>query len=289
VLEAGLGGRLDATNIAKPDVCIITSISLDHTEVLGNTIAKIATEKAGIIKQGCTVISSPQVKEATEIIEDICQKQQASLIQVGKDVTWHRTGGDLHQQAMTVKGTTSEYELTIPLLGDFQLENAATAVAALEAIAQRGIAISPQNIADGLSQVKWAGRLQILSYAPMIVVDGAHNAYSMRKLVEAVKENFDYDKCLVIFGTSCDKNIAGMAQELKPLARHIITTNSSHPRAASVSTVTSEFKNLSIEVEEAKNVPHALSQARDIAGKKDLILVTGSLFIIAEAINHVTT
>ena len=290
VLETGLGGRLDATNIAKPDVCIITSISLDHTEVLGNTIAKIAAEKAGIIKPGCTVISSPQVSsEATEVIENVCQKQQASLIQVGKDITWCKTGSNLHQQTMTVKGKTSEYELTIPLLGDFQLENAATAVASLEAIAKHGITISPQNIADGFSHVEWAGRLQILNQAPLIVVDGAHNAYSMKKLVESVKDTFDYDKCFVIFGTSCDKDIAGMAQELKHLAHHIITTSSSHPRAASVSAVTDEFKNMSIKVEKAENVPTALSQALSMAEEKDIILITGSLFIIAEAIKYMTT
>ena len=286
VLEAGLGGRLDATNIVKTDVCIITSISLDHTEILGDTIAKIAIEKAGIIKPGCIVVNSPQNKEAAEPIKEACQRQRASLIQVGKNVTWHRTGGDLYQQSLTVRSKTNEYDLTIPLLGDHQLENAATAVAALEALTHRGITISPQNIADGLCQVKWAGRLQVLTHEPMLVVDGAHNAYSMRKLVETIKKYFEYDRCFIIFGTSCDKDIAGMVREIKPLTNRIIATHSSHPRAASVSMVANEFANLGIEVEIAKSVSEALTITSDVVGKKDLTLVTGSLFIVAEAIDY---
>ncbi len=288
ILEVGLGGRLDATNVVKAEVCVLTSISLDHVEILGDSITQIATEKAGIIKPGCIVVSSPQAREATKVIEEACRRQQARLIQVGKDVTWHRTGGNLHQQSMIVQSETARYELTIPLLGDHQMENAATAVAALEALAHFGIRISPQDISQGLSQVNWPGRLQVLSHAPMLVVDGAHNTYSMRKLTEAVKEYFKYDNCFVIFGTSCDKDIAGMARELKPLAYRITITSSSHPRAASTSILTQEFARLGIKAKVAENVPEALSQVMAIAEKTDLILVTGSLFVAAEAINYGT-
>ncbi|OGO60342.1 MAG: hypothetical protein A2Z36_02525, partial [Chloroflexi bacterium RBG_19FT_COMBO_48_23] len=187
VLEVGLGGRLDATNVAKADVCVITSLSLDHTEILGDTVAKIAAEKAGIIKHGCIVVSAPQVEEAAKIIEQACRQQRARLIQVGKDVTWHKTDSNLRQQTMKIKSKTGDYDLTIPLLGDHQLENAATALAALEVLVCLGAKISAQNIAQGFSQVSWPGRLQILSHEPMVVVDGAHNAYSMSKLVEFIK------------------------------------------------------------------------------------------------------
>jgi dihydrofolate synthase/folylpolyglutamate synthase len=286
VLEVGLGGRLDATNIARGDVCVITSISLDHTEVLGNTVAKIAAEKAGIIKPGCTVVNFPQVDEAAEVIEQICRQQGARLIQVGEDLTWRRIGGDLSQQSLTVKGLVSEYNLAIPLIGDHQLENATAAVAALEALVGLGTGIPREAIIQGLRQVNWHGRLQILRQQPMVVVDGAHNAYSMKKLVEAITKYFKYQRCFVIFGTSCDKDVPGMVRELVSLKSDIIVTSSTHPRAAAVPVIIAEFSKQGKEVKIAGNVSEAISQALALAEKTDLVLITGSLFIVAEAISY---
>ncbi len=286
VLEVGLGGRLDATNVARGDVCVITSISLDHTEVLGNTIAKIAAEKAGIIKPGCTVVNFPQQQEALEVIEQTCRQQKSKLLQVGRDTTWRRTGGDLSQQSLIVKSNNTEYNLTIPLIGDFQLENAAAAVAALEALNRLGAKIPRESIVKGLSLVSWPGRLQLLRRQPQVVVDGAHNAYSMKKLIEAIKHYFHYDSCFVVFGTSCDKDIAGMAQELAALTPHIAVTSSAHPRAAATSIVATEFSRQGVEATIAKNVAEALSQAQSLAKPSDLVLVTGSLFVVAEAISY---
>ena len=288
VLEVGLGGRLDATNVAKADVCVITSLSLDHTEILGDTVAKIAAEKAGIIKHGCIVVSAPQVEEAAKIIEQACRQQRARLIQVGKDVTWHKTDSNLRQQTMKIKSKTGDYDLTIPLLGDHQLENAATALAALEVLVCLGAKISAQNIAQGFSQVSWPGRLQILSHEPMVVVDGAHNAYSMSKLVEFIKNYFTCNRCFVIFGTSCDKDIPGMARELRPLTDNIIVTSSSHPRAASTSILVEEFAKQGIKVDVIENTSTALSKALVTTQKTGLILVAGSLFVVAEAIDFFT-
>jgi dihydrofolate synthase/folylpolyglutamate synthase len=286
VLEVGLGGRLDATNVVKGDVCVITSLSLDHTEILGNTVAKVATEKAGIIKPGCIVVSSPQAKEAAEVIERTCQRQRATLIQAGKDVTWHRTGGDLKHQSLTVLGKNGKYELTIPLIGPHQLENAATAVAVLEALTDLGTSITPASIAKGFSQVSWPGRLQILQRKPTIVVDGAHNAHSMKRLAEALKDCFSYGKCHVIFGTSCDKDIPGIISELKHIADRVTVTTSTHPRAAAAAIVAQEFTKQGISPDTAGSVPDALSQALAGSEKTDLILVTGSLFVVAEAIEY---
>jgi len=287
VLEVGLGGRLDATNVVKPDVCVITSLSLDHTEILGDSIAKIAVEKAGVIKHGCIVVSAPQVDDATQVIKRACRQQRAKLIQVGQDVTWLKTGGDLYRQTLTISTKSGHYDLAIPLLGDYQLENAATAVAVAEALISLGTIISSQNIAKGLSQVSWPGRLQILRKEPMVVVDGAHNAYSMSKLVQAVKEYFDYKRCFVILGTSCDKDISGMARELVTLGNHIIITSSTHPRAALISSLAEKFDSLGIKAVAADNVAEALSKALTLAKKTDLILVTGSLFVVAEAIDYI--
>ena len=286
VLEVGLGGRLDATNVVKPDVCVITSLSLDHTEILGDTVAKLAAEKAGIIKPGCIVVNAPQSPDADRVIKAACQQQQAKLVQVGRDVTWRKVSGDLSQQRLRVKGKNGNYDLTVPLLGDYQLENAATALAAIEALQSLGTKISPRTISKGFQQVRWPGRFQILSHNPMVVVDGAHNAYSMKKLVENVKKYFHYDRCFLVFGTSCDKDISGMARELETLSHQVIITSSSHPRAASVKSLTEKFSQLGIKPVVVKNVAQALSSAQRAACKTDMILITGSLFVAGEAISY---
>jgi dihydrofolate synthase/folylpolyglutamate synthase len=181
------------------------------------------------------------------------------------------------------------YELSIPLLGIHQLENAATAVATLEALDNLGIQIPALAITTGLRQVNWPGRLQILEHSPLVVVDGAHNAYSMKKLVEAVRTLFSYKECHVVFGTSCDKDICGMVRELKPIAHNVIVTSSTHPRAAPVSTINNEFRKNDINTTTVTSVPEALSHLLSYAQKNDLILITGSLFIVAEAISFFIT
>ena len=286
VLEVGLGGRLDATNVTKPEVCIITPISLDHTQILGDSLEKIAFEKAGIIKPGSLVVLSLQPEEATSVISDVCHKQRAKVIQVGRDITWRRISGDFYHQSLVVEGKMGDYYLTIPLLGDYQLENTATAVAALEVLASLGFNIAAEDIAQGLAQVEWLGRFQILNYQPMVLVDGAHNVASTNRLVESIKAHFDYNKILLVFGTSCDKDISGMVQELVPLSPQVIVTHFSHPRAASPSTVAAEFIKRGIEVKIADTVAQALSQALSLAGAPDLICVTGSLFVVAEALDY---
>lgn len=217
VIEVGLGGRLDATNVVQPDVCVITSISLDHTEVLGNTLTAIATEKAGIIKPGSVVVVSPQVDEAAKVIEETCRACGAALVRVGSDVTWQSLGFDASRQSLKVQGRLASYELSIPLLGQYQLENAATAVAALEVLADKGFHVSRDSITDGLAQVCWPGRLQILSRHPLVVVDGAHNPYSAGKLRQALEQYFDFERAILIFGASADKDVAGIIAELVPL------------------------------------------------------------------------
>jgi len=286
VLEVGLGGRLDATNIARPVVCIITPISLDHTQILGDSLEEIAQEKAGIIKSGCWVVLSPQPEEAALVISDICREKEAKVVQVGKDVTWYRMGGDLHHQSLVVEGRTSRYQFSIPLLGDFQLENAAVAVAALEILASAGFAISAANIAQGLARVKWPGRFQILQQHPTVLVDGAHNVVSMKGLVNNIKSYFSYKRIFLIFGTSCDKDIPGIVNELVTLSPQVIVTRTAHSRAAPLSTLAAEFTKRGIEPETRETVSEALSRALSLADKTDIIFVTGSLFVVAEALAY---
>ncbi len=333
VLEVGLGGRLDATNAAKPEVCIITPISLDHTEMLGDSLTSIAYEKAGIIKPGGQVVLSPQREEVSQVISDVCRQRGASLVQVGKDVTWHKITGNLYHQSFIVEGKMGTYHLAIPLLGDYQIENAATAVVALELLAPSGFAIPSEDVAQGLARVEWPGRFQILRYRPVVLVDGAHNVASMKRLVSNIKTYFDLGcrsecvsrspepfapchsegakrlknlaqgklregeeshrsgqvprpKNLLIIGASCDKDIAGMVKELVSLSPQVIATRSSHPRAASPSVIAAEFAKQDIKPEITENVTQALSQTLPVANKEDVVCVTGSLFLVAEALDY---
>jgi len=286
VLEVGLGGRLDATNVAKPAICVITPISLEHTQVLGDSLEKIAYEKAGIIKSGCWVVLSPQSEEVAAIIDDVCHQREASLVQVGKDITWRRLGGDFHQQSFVVQGKMGTHYLTIPLLGDYQIENAATAVAALELLAALGFSITADNIAQGLAQVRWPGRFQILSHKPIVLIDGAHNVASTKRLVENIKAYFSYDKFFLIIGVSCGKDIPGIVKELVPLSPQVVVTRATHPRAASPLTLAAEFGRWGIEAKITDAVAQALSQTLSMAKERDLIYVTGSLFVVAEALDY---
>jgi len=286
VLEVGLGGRLDATNVARPVVCIITPISLDHTQILGNSLEEIAREKAGIIKSGCWVVLSPQPEEAASVITDICREKEAKVVQVGKDITWHKIDGDLHHQSLVIEGRTSKYQVSIPLLGDFQLENAAAAVAALEILASAGFAISAADIAQWLARVKWPGRFQILQQHPTVLVDGAHNVASMRRLVSNIKSYFSYKRIFLVFGTSCDKDIPGIINELVALSPQVIVTQTPHSRAAPLSTLAAEFSKRGIEPEIRETISEAISRALSLADRTDIICVTGSLFVVAEALDY---
>ena len=286
VLEVGLGGRLDATNVARPIICIITPISLDHTQILGNSLEEIAREKAGIIKPGCWVVLSPQPEEAASVISDICREKEAKVVQVGKDITWHKIGGDLSPQSLVIEGRGNNYQVSIPLSGDFQLENAASAVAALEVLGSAGFAISTADIARGLARVKWPGRFHILQEYPTVLVDGAHNVASIKRLVDNIKGYFAHKRIFLVFGTSCDKDIPGIINELVPLSPQVIVTRTSHSRAAPLSTLVAEFSKRGIELEIRETVTEAISRALSLADRTDLICVTGSLFVVAEALDY---
>jgi len=286
VIEVGLGGRLDATNVVQPKVCIITSISFDHTEVLGNTLTEIATEKAGIIKPDSIVVTSPQTDEVAKIIEQTSRDSNAQLIRVGSDVTWQSLGFDSRQQSLRVKGRLGSYELSIPLLGQHQLENTATAVAALEVLTEKGFHVSSDSIINGLAQVNWPGRLQVLNSRPLVVVDGAHNPDSARKLKQSLEQYFDFDRAILIFGVSSDKDIAGIISELMPLFDKVIVTHSIHPRAMATAPIMAEFSRHGVEAQATEDILAALRLALALAGEKDLICVTGSLFVAAGAIEQ---
>ncbi|HEX9029558.1 MAG TPA: folylpolyglutamate synthase/dihydrofolate synthase family protein, partial [Anaerolineales bacterium] len=247
VLEVGLGGRLDATNVVVPNVSVIASISYDHTNILGNTLAEIAGEKAGIIKPGVPVVVSPQKEEARQVIERIAAERGSDLTQVGRDYLFSQVSHSLEggqelliwpasQQALVDtymdSGGSQGQEptrLNIPLLGYHQVENAATAYAALQVAREHGIPLDEAAIIKGFSEVSWPGRFEVLQRNPPIVIDSAHNRDSALKLRLALDDYFPGWPVVLVFGASEDKDIAGMFAELMPRIRQVVATRSFHP------------------------------------------------------------
>jgi len=286
VLEVGLGGRLDATNVTKPALCIITPIGLEHTQILGDTLDKIAYEKAGIIKLGNFVVVSPQTSEVLKVISKVCLQRQAKLIEVDKVTKWEKISHNLYRQTILIQSESNDYHLQLPLLGNHQLENAATAIVTLETLTQLGSTISAKDIENGLAQVNWPGRFQIVKQTPIVMVDGAHNIESVKRLIESLRTYIHYDRIYVILGISSDKDIAGIAKELSFLSPEILATRATHPRAATPSTIAAAFEDYNITVRTTSSVADAIQKALSIANKEDLICVTGSLFVVAEALDY---
>lgn len=288
VAEVGLGGRLDATNVIRPEVAVITSLSLDHTYLLGNTLPEIAAEKAGIIKDGVPVVTAPQRPEALAVIEETARARQAPLTVVGRDWVWEPGPFDLKGQSFTARRVGEGRddlagEYWIPLLGRHQLENAATALAALQVLLDRGFRLSRAAALEGLRTVQWPGRLEILSTDPLVVVDCAHNPYSTEVLRETMREWFPGRRWVLIFGASADKDIPGMLRALLPITDHLIVTRSDHPRAATPVELADMAASVGGGAEIAVSVRRAFQRALTLVGPDTGILVTGSIFLVAEA------
>ena len=292
VMEVGLGGRLDSTNIVKPRVCAITSISLDHTATLGDTVAKIAFEKAGIIKEGVPVIVAPQTDEAMTVIADVARQRGAPLLSVAEHSSWQKRRSDMCGQVFTLTSAESTYELETPLLGDYQMENAATAVAVAETLREKGVELDDDSIRRGVRDVHWPARLQVLATpdkgGKLLVVDGAHNPYSMERLVEALREHFSYERLILIFGALSGHSATGMLSALLPLSPEVLATHSRHPRSASGATIAKVATELGLKIAfTSENVGEAARRALEMASEKDLVLGTGSLSIAAEITEEV--
>lgn len=283
ILEVGLGGRLDATNVVTPEVAIITSISIDHNRFLGDTPLAIATEKAGVIKPGIPLVSAPQRPEVIALIRAACQQREARLIEVGRDVRW-ATSGVGPDRAISVAGRLGTYRgLRLALRGEHQEVNAVVAVAALEVLRELGAQVDESALCEGLSSVWWPGRLETVGLKPRVVVDGAHNVDSMVKLGSALQTCLPHRRLILVLGTSLDKDIPGMTEAIAPLASTVIATKSSHPRSAETKMLAAEAKKYVDDVYETDSVGAALRLAIDQAGEDDLVCATGSLFVVAEA------
>ncbi len=279
VIEVGLGGRLDATNIVTPKVSVITSLSYDHMAVLGNTLAEIAGEKAGIIKEGVPVVSAPQTDEALQVLERIAKVKNSLFILVGNDVKFERLASSLDGQELAVSHQQSAVRLRIPLLGSHQIENAAIAYAALKT---SSIPISEEAIQKGFSEVKWPARFEILRREPPVVIDSAHNRDSALRLRQTLDEYFPEIPVILIFCALEDKDITGILEELKPRLERVVATRADHPRAPSAEWTAEQVKKVVIPVESVTPVTDALERALELAGAQKLVLSAGSVAFAGE-------
>lgn len=299
VVEVGLGGRLDATNVLTPLVSVITSLSLDHTGLLGNTLEAIATEKAGIIKNDVPVISASQAPQALGRLKSIARERKAPLALVGRE--WQYEGKTMETpdsvcaaQAVTVTGAPPGALVNAPetfplaLAGEHQQENAVVALATLEQIRSSFPSLTPAALREGLSTVRWPGRLQILheqANTPAVLIDGAHNADSAQKLAAYLRNKCRFGRLWLILGVTADKNVPGILEPLLPLADGIFVTQANHPRATRAATLQEAAAVLGYAVQTRADIGDSVRAAWTAAGPSDLICVTGSLFVVGDLLN----
>jgi dihydrofolate synthase / folylpolyglutamate synthase len=304
VIEVGLGGRLDATNLTQPLVSVITSISYDHMEILGDTLTKIATEKSGIIKPYGTLVTSAQAPEALVAIADVAQQRQARLIRVGSmdgdpaqaqvaagavpplSYRYRPQWQNQQRQGFTIWTPEQVYsDLEIPLLGQYQLENATAALATLEMLRAHGVNWDEHALRQGFRSVHWPARIEIVGQHPIIVVDGAHNADSMQKLMQALRALFDGPRTLVVLGVARSKDLEGVIHALADIDT-VILTRMHNPRATDPATLAALFAQYApcVQVYIKDDSAEAMNFALQLAGYDDLICATGSLYLAGEAL-----
>ncbi|MFA4991639.1 MAG: folylpolyglutamate synthase/dihydrofolate synthase family protein [Candidatus Omnitrophota bacterium] len=285
VLETGLGGRLDATNTANPVACGITSISLEHTDKLGDTLAKIAFEKAGIIKTRGVIVSASQKREAGDVIRKACEERGAGLHEAGKDIKYRIVDSNERRQVFDTEGPGYSYKnLELNLIGYHQIENASMAIGMLKLAESGGFKLGEDAVRRGLKKAIWPGRLQIIRRRPRVILDGAQNPASISVLISSVNKLFKYNRFISVFGISSDKDIKGVSRLLDRASDKVILTRAKdNPRAQSPLVLKKYFSKAD---PFSGNVEEALKKALESSGKEDLILVTGSLFVVGDAIGY---
>jgi dihydrofolate synthase/folylpolyglutamate synthase len=297
VLEVGMGGRLDATNVVEPRVSVITDISFDHQKFLGNTLTEIAREKAGIIRPNVPVVTLPQTPEANDVIGNTILALGANGINAVPYVPpvspnseqyllpGHEKAGYVAKYPLQVMGT--EITVETPLVGRHQLRNLALAITAAEELAGQGFtAVTPSTIERGIRATHWPGRFQVLPATadhPEIVFDVAHNPAGAWALRSTLSSTYEERPLVFVFGAMRDKAIGEMAEILFPLASRVIATHVDNPRAATPEEIRAAAQRVSVELEDAPDVPSALAKARAAAGARGLVVITGSIYIVGEA------
>jgi dihydrofolate synthase/folylpolyglutamate synthase len=285
VLEVGMGGRLDATNVVKSLVSVITNVSLEHTEVLGDTVLEIAEKKAGIIKEGGVLVTATTDEEVYDLFRRVCEEVGSRIFRVGDDLRFEKILSNQEGQRFRLEGLfDTHYELSIPLLGEHQLLNAATAVGAVEALRFHGVDVPPDAVERGLANVCWPGRMEVVQARPTVVLDGAKDEEAARAVKETLLSEFKYERRVAVVSMSSDKKITGMIEQLAQAVDYfVVTAHGVMGRAADPSLIAKELERLSKGHEIVEDVKDAVRKAIDLAGEDGMVIVVGSVFLVGEA------
>jgi len=282
VMEVGMGGRLDATNVIRPLVSVITNISLEHQAFLGKRLIDIAEEKAGIIKRGVDLVTGANQPAVLKLIESRGAETTAPLWRLGKDVRYRSKDSRLNYYGLKRRFKGLELGLT----GRFQSRNAALALAVIEILERNGAKVSSRNIKEGLKDAAWPGRMHVFSREPLIVLDGGHNPAAIRELAGSIRRDFRYRRLILVLGVMADKDIRRIIRGIVPMADHIVYTSPAYYRSASPEKLAKEAAPFKKPGKIEPVISKALDTARNMAHSEDLILVTGSLYTVGEAMTY---
>ena len=283
VVEVGLGGRLDSTNVITPILSVITSISFDHTNLLGNTLEEIAAEKAGIIKSCIPTVIYPQEEMAERVISSKCQELDSKLYKINKEDAKliNIIKEDKIYQQVKVK-LDDEYDVKLPLLGEHQILNLAVALKALEVIKDKAPKLNMESIVKSIATVRWNGRLEIMSNSPYVVIDGAHNIQGITQLNKNINKYFEYKDMYLILGILADKDVEHMVKVITPKAKKVFTVTPNSMRAETAEELMNEVKKYNESCEAYNDYKNAFEDALKLCKKDDLLLISGSLYMIGE-------
>jgi dihydrofolate synthase/folylpolyglutamate synthase len=280
ILEVGLGGRLDSTNVVDPLISIITNIAKDHEAYLGKTILKIAKEKAGIIKKGKPLITAATQHQVLHLFSKVCQEKGSPYFRIGKEFHYARgENGDFDYEGINRK----LWGIHLNLKGFHQVINAATALGAMEVLEELGYRVSTEAMVDGLREVDWPGRLEMVSFSPRVILDGAHNPAGVLALKESLKKEFQYQRLILLIGIMNDKDIQSMLHLLSPMADTIILTQPHTERATSPSLLKKALGQNGKKAEIVEDLQEAIERGLSLTKEEDLLCITGSLYTVGEA------
>lgn len=282
VIEVGLGGTLDSTNVIKPIIQVITSISFDHTNLLGNTLEKIAREKAGIIKKGIPTVIYPQQEEVLKVIKNKCFEMDSELYIANNENLKFKNIVNLDKPYQLLK-YNNEIDILLPLLGEHQIINLSVAMQAIEILNNKNIIdISIANIVKSIKNVSWKGRLEVLSNNPYVVIDGAHNIQGIKTLSRNIKKYFKYENLYLILGILADKDVEEMIKIITPMAKKVYSVTPNSIRGELAESLKDEVSKFNKNCKAFDKYEEAYLEALNDASEKDLILASGSLYMIGD-------
>jgi dihydrofolate synthase/folylpolyglutamate synthase len=283
IVEVGLGGRLDSTNVAKPRATVITNVSHEHQDVLGESLTEIAREKAGIIKEGVPLVTGVSQKQVFHELEKICQEKEAPLYLMGRDFLAVR------EKAGVLRFEGRRWGLSgieVSLLGEYQIENATMAMGTLETMEEVGFSVTRESIYRGMKEVDWPGRLEVVRERPWVVLDGAHNPAGAQALSEALSQDFSYDRCYFLLGIMRDKEVEKIVSILAPLSHETVLCKPRQDRAAPPERLLRAVETAGGKGRVIPDVAEGLDTLLSMARSDDLICVAGSFYTIGEAKAH---